>query len=127
MAEQPTPSAAVPPGPASPQPATTLPQYQPAPGYPMAARRPTNQLAIVSLAAGIASFVIVPLIGAIVAVVTGHMARRQIRQTGEEGNGLALAGLILGYVHLALFALVIVLVLIFAVGMIGILAAANHQ
>jgi hypothetical protein len=71
--------------------------------------------------------VVVPFIGAIVAVITGHMARRQIRQTGEEGNGLALAGLILGYVHLALFALAIVFVLIFAVGMIGFLSAANHQ
>jgi hypothetical protein len=71
--------------------------------------RPTNSLAIVSLAAGIASFVVVPVIGAVVAVITGHMARGQIRRTGQDGNGLAVAGLILGYVHLALVVLVILL------------------
>jgi hypothetical protein len=36
------------------------------------------------------------------------MARRQIRQTGERGDGFALAGLIISYVHLALTALVLI-------------------
>ncbi len=44
----------------------------------------------------------------IVSIVTGHMARRQIRQTGERGDGFALAGLIISYVHLALTALVLI-------------------
>ncbi|HSR23711.1 MAG TPA: DUF4190 domain-containing protein [Candidatus Eisenbacteria bacterium] len=75
------------------------PPQQPA---PYAVARPTNTLAVVSLVTGIASYFVVPVIGAIAAVVTGHMARGQIRRTGEGGSGLALAGLILGYVHLAL-------------------------
>jgi hypothetical protein len=33
-----------------------------------------------------------------VGIVLGHMARRQIAQTGEEGQGLATAGLIIGYI-----------------------------
>lgn len=85
------------------------PLQQPA---PYAAAPPTNSLAIVSLVAGIVSYMLVPIVGAIAAVVTGHIARSQIRQTGEGGSGLALAGLILGYVHLVLVALVTAIVLI---------------
>ncbi len=45
-----------------------------------------------------------PLIGAVIAVITGHMARREIRDSlgALTGDGLALAGLILGYLQLAL-------------------------
>jgi hypothetical protein len=42
-------------------------------------------------------------------IACGHIARGQIRRTGEQGEGLALAGLIIGYV---LTALVVVLVLV---------------
>ena len=65
-----------------------------------AVARPTNTLAIVSLAAGIAGYVLPhPFIAGIVAIITGHMARGQIRRTGEGGGALALAGLLLGYLH----------------------------
>jgi hypothetical protein len=77
--------------------------------------RPTNSLAIVSLVTGIASYAVIPLVGAIVAVVTGHMARGQIKTTGEGGSGMALAGLILGYLHLVLFAIAVVIGLILLV------------
>jgi hypothetical protein len=87
---------------------------------------PTNNLALISLVAGIASFVILPVIGAIIAVVTGHIARGQIKRTGESGSGMALAGLILGYVHLALFVLgVLILIIAVAVGL-GIAANQSH-
>ena len=56
----------------------------------------TNDLAIASLACGLAQFVFGPLTG-IPAIVLGHVARAQIRRTGEQGDGLALAGLILGW------------------------------
>lgn len=85
-----------------------------APGGSLAIAPPNNTLAVVSLVAAILSFVgnIVPLIGwftlALIAIVTGHMARRQIRQTGEGGMGLATAGLVIGYIHLALIAVVFV-------------------
>ena len=64
----------------------------------------TNSLAIVSLVAGIVSWVLLPVIASLVAVITGHMAKNQIRASGGmmTGDGLATAGLVLGYVNLAL-------------------------
>jgi hypothetical protein len=41
-------------------------------------------------------------------LVLGIIARRQIRQTGEEGDGLALAGIVIGAIATALFALAII-------------------
>jgi hypothetical protein len=82
--------------------------------------RQTNSLAIVSLVAGIAGYVIPhPFIAGIVAIVTGHLARGQIRRSGEGGSGLALAGLILGYVHLALSILLVAVILLLIVGAIA--------
>lgn len=75
-----------------------------APGYSMPAaatpatvhppQRRTSLLAVLTLVFGILGFGVVP-------VVTGHIALSQLKRTGEEGRGLALAGLILGYVTLA--------------------------
>ncbi len=102
------------------------PAYPPQQPGPYAVARPTNSLAIVSLVAGIGSYVVVPVIGAIVAIITGHMARGQIRQTGEGGSGLALAGLILGYLHLALAIIAIgVVVIILAVAGAAIFSQSN--
>lgn len=53
----------------------------------------TNTLAIVSLVTALAGL---PLL----AVVFGHVANAQIRQTGERGGGMASAGLTLGYLAL---------------------------
>jgi hypothetical protein len=50
----------------------------------------TNGLAIASLACGLAQFTVRPL-ATIPATVLGHMARRRIRRTGEQGAGLALS------------------------------------
>ena len=56
----------------------------------------TNGYAIASLACGLGQFMVGPL-GTIPAIVFGHMARSQIRRTGEQGAGLALIGLVLGW------------------------------
>jgi hypothetical protein len=48
---------------------------------------------------------VLPVVGAIAGIVTGYVAKRQIRETGEEGSGLATAGVVLGWVHLALVVL----------------------
>ena len=64
--------------------------FPPGYGYP----RPTNTLAILSL---VMAFVFSP-----VGLVLGIVARRQIRQTGEQGDGLALAGIIVGGIGTAL-------------------------
>lgn len=56
----------------------------------------TNGYAVASLACGIGQLMFGPL-ATIPAIVFGHMARSQIKRTGEQGAGLALAGLILGW------------------------------
>ena len=55
-------------------------------------------MAVVALVAGICGLTVVPFIGSIVAVIIGPMARKQIRQTGEGGDGMALGGIITGWV-----------------------------
>jgi hypothetical protein len=64
----------------------------------------TNPLAVGSLACGIGQLFFGPL-ATIPAIVLGHMARREIRRTGEDGTGLATAGLVLGWTGAALVVL----------------------
>jgi hypothetical protein len=78
----------------------------------------TNGFAIASLACGLAQFVFGPL-PTIPAIVFGHMARGQIRRTGEQGAGLALAGLILGWAAVVLGILLVVAGLAVSVRMQG--------
>ena len=79
----------------------------------------TNGLAIASLACGIAQFGFGPL-ATIPAIVFGHVARHQIKRTGEQGAGLALAGLILGWATVILgIVLIVVVGLAMSVGMNG--------
>ena len=87
-------------------------QYPQSYAQPYAApARPTNTMAVIALIAGIAGLTVVPFLGSIVAVITGPMARKQIRETGENGDGMAVAGLITGWIGVA----VGLLLLIFAV------------
>lgn len=73
-----------------------------------AQNRRTNRLAIASLVCGIVLYSgLLP--AGLAAIILGHMARRQIRRTGDVGHGLAGAGLILGYVGLVLAILVTVI------------------
>ena len=73
--------------------------YSPLPPAPT-----TSTLAIVSLISGIVSWFLIPFIAAIAAVITGHMAKNEIRKSNGmlSGNGMATAGLVLGYVQLGL-------------------------
>ena len=75
-----------------------------------------SSLAVASLVAGILSWLIIPFLGAIVAIVTGHLAKRDIRESNGAltGNGMATAGLILGYVQivLPLCAVVVIVILV---------------
>ncbi len=75
----------------------------------------TSTLALVSLIGGITSFTILPLAGAVLAVITGHMAKGEIKRGAGmlTGDGLATAGLILGYANIALGVFVICAFLIF--------------
>jgi len=66
-------------------------------------------LSIASLVFGILNLCLLPFIGGLIAVITGHMARSEIRASKgtRGGDGLALSGLILGYAGMALQALAI--------------------
>ena len=72
------------------------PPYQPAPR--------TSTSAVISLIAGITGWLFLPILGPIVAVITGHIAKGEIhRSMGQiTGDGLATFGLILGYLQLIL-------------------------
>jgi len=58
-----------------------------------------NTLAVVSIATALTS------IGAVAAIITGHVALTQIKKSGESGRGLALAGTVVGYVTIAFWVL----------------------
>ncbi len=70
----------------------------------------TNGMAIASL---VCSLVLCG-IGSIVAIVLGHIAKRQIRESGgmQQGDGLATAGLIIGYIGLAIGLVYLVIVIV---------------
>ncbi|MDA3146182.1 DUF4190 domain-containing protein [Leucobacter sp. UCMA 4100] len=109
-----------PPAPAATPEAATAPAYGAAPAAPPAYGAPvatapaystgvegtpqsakTNVCAILSL--------VFAFVFQIAGIVLGHVALSQIKKTGEEGRGLAIAGLIIGYV---LFALSIIAVIV---------------
>ena len=81
--------------------------------------RPTSALAIASLISGILGWTLLPWVGSLVAVITGHMARGEIRRSGGslEGDGLAVGGLILGYAMLALSLFGIIVMVVFFGGL----------
>ena len=88
-------------------------QLPPPPSAAPVLSRATNTLAIVSLASGVVSWFLAPIVGGVVAIVTGHMAKAEIRRTGEEGDSFATIGLVLGYLHLAVVVLLLgILVLV---------------
>ncbi|WP_022889762.1 DUF4190 domain-containing protein [Agromyces italicus] len=109
------PAGAVPPVPPAAPAAPAAPAYgappaapaYAAPAYGAPASTKTNVLAIVSL---VSAFFV-----SLVAIITGHIALGQIKKTGEQGRGLAIAGLILGYIGLVVgIILVIVWIAAFA-------------
>jgi Domain of unknown function (DUF4190) len=61
-------------------------------------------LAIAALCCGIAQCMAGPLAG-IPAIVLGAISLKQIRETGEDGRGMAVAGLVLGIIGVALVVL----------------------
>ena len=62
-----------------------------------------NTLAVVSLAAAISG------VGALIAVITGHVSLAQLKRSGESGKGLAIAGLVVGYLHIAFWIIFVAL------------------
>jgi hypothetical protein len=71
-----------------------------------------SSLAIISLVFGILGWTFLPTLGAIVAIITGYLAKNEIRASNGTlgGAGMAQAGLILGWLHFAILLLVCVVV-----------------
>src|SRR3954470_24119347 len=80
------------------------PTYDP---YGYARPRPTNGMAIASL---ICAFVFAPL-----GIVFGHISLSQIKRTGEEGHGLAVAGLVISYLITVGTVIVLAAVVLFTI------------
>jgi hypothetical protein len=95
----------VPPPPPPPAPMQVpYQQYQP---YQPVAYAPTNGLAIASL---ISSILWLGWFGSVAAVIMGHVALSQIRNSGgrEQGKGIAVGGLVLGYMGIATLLLFVI-------------------
>jgi hypothetical protein len=106
-----------PPPPGYPPPAPYGPGYPPGPtgypgysgypgypGYPMPPQAGTNSLAITALVCSILG--LVPLCGflfSIAGIIAGAVSINQIKRTRERGNGLAVAGIIVGVITLLIW------------------------
>ena len=106
----------------------------------------THPLALLSLICGVLSWVAFPILGSLVAIVAGHAALGQLRRSNfdQPGANLARAGLILGWLQIAVIILasafwiglallagalsglglvvLAVLIVAFAAGLLGLLA-----
>ncbi|MBA4022205.1 MAG: hypothetical protein C0482_07555 [Gordonia sp.] len=82
--------------------------------FPVAGQR-TNGLAIAALVCGLLPFFCVT---SIIAIILGHIGLSQVKDSGgaESGEGLALAGLILGYVFVVGWVLYFFISIAIAVG-----------
>ena len=86
---------------------------------------PSSTLAIVSLVSALLGFTFLPVVGSIVALVTGYMARNETRAIPPKasGDGMATAGIILGWVQMGLLIIGIcctIAFLVFSIGALGI-------
>jgi len=72
-----------------------------------------SSLAIVSLVAAIGGWSFVPVIGGVIAIITGHLAKNEIRESEGRlrGDGLATAGLVIGYACVGFFAVILMTVI----------------
>ncbi len=82
-----------------------LPQSQTS--YNPPAVLPTSMLAVTSLIAGILGFTAFPVLGMLVALITGYMARQETRAVPPtaSGDGLATAGIVMGWIQAGLIVL----------------------
>lgn len=88
------------------------PTYGAAPGgtpyavgvYPYPQSKTTNPKAIVSLVLGILGITSCYIVSGLPALIVGYLARREIKDSPEtqDGNGLAVAGIVLGWISVGL-------------------------
>ncbi|HCT81282.1 MAG TPA: hypothetical protein DGT23_32895 [Micromonosporaceae bacterium] len=110
-----------------PTPPPVLPSWTPPPpayaqpGYPFAPQRPTNGMAIASMVtsivavAGLCFYGVGGLLFGPVGAILGHVSRRKLKERNEQGEGMALVGIVAGWVATGLGVLIIAgIVILFA-------------
>ncbi len=92
---------------------------------PTPAAGPTNSSAVAALVCGILGVTACPLVLSIAALILGYSARSSIRQPGsrEQGDGLASAGIVMGWIGVAI-AVAVVLVWVAMLVVFGIASTA---
>ncbi len=100
-------------------PATSYGGY---PYAPAAMPRPTNGMAIASMVVSISGALLLFCYGfggllGLAGAILGHISRRQLRTSGEAGDGMALAGVIVGWIVLGLAVVIVVAVVILVVNL----------
>ena len=81
------------------------------PGTPLPVAGPNSNLALAALICGCVS-IICWLLASLPAIILGHMGLSQIKKNpGMQGRGMALAGLILGYVTMGFFLIYIIAII----------------
>lgn len=99
----------------------------PPPAEPVQVAKQTNTLAIASLVSGILGWTLVPWLGSIAAIILGHMARAELKRNPDtqEGDGLAVGGLVLGWAMIVMSIVGILLVVLFIGGLAAFLGWAG--
>ncbi|WP_329885402.1 DUF1707 and DUF4190 domain-containing protein [Streptomyces sp. BE20] len=79
---------------------------------PLPPQRRTNAVAVTSLVLGLLCVPTGGMLG-LPAVITGHIGRRQVQERNEEGDGMAVTGLVFGWLSIAFWMLLGVMVVLF--------------
>ena len=90
---------------------------------------PSSTLAIVSLVSALLGFTFLPIAGSIVALITGYMARKETRSIPPQvsGDGMATAGIILGWVQIGLLIIGVCCTIAYLVLSLGAFGIWNSQ
>ncbi len=85
----------------------------------------SNTKALLSLIAGILGWTLLPFLGSVAAIILGHMARAEIRRSAGQqvGDGLAVAGLVLGWLSVVVWLVGVLLTILFFGGLVTALVA----
>jgi hypothetical protein len=94
------------------------------PQYSAPAPLPSSTMATVSLVCGILGFTAFPLLGSIVALITGYQARKETRAVPPtaSGDGNATAGIVMGWIGVGIAAVgfcCFVAYMVFVLGIVG--------
>jgi hypothetical protein len=104
-------------GPTAPTAGAPFPNQPFAWSYPPLTRR-LNNMALASMIVSLASFLTCPLLG-LLGVYLGTRARNEIKARGDDGDGMALAGIVAGWVATGLSVLLVAFYAIVAGAVVG--------